>query len=248
MFMDMTGKVALISGSAQGLAAAAAEVLVRHGAKVLLADAANEGDAVQTSAERSGSVAYARLDVTRMSDWQRVVAFAEERFGRLTTLINHAASSGRPWDDAPSEEDWQKTIDLDLKSSFLGIKACVPAMRRAGGGAIVNTSSTYGIVVSGCGGSAYSSAMGGLVMLSKAAAVEYARDNIRVNCIHPGIMNTPEHRPLPPDRLKDVVERTPLRRMADPTEIANAVLFLASDAASYMTGSSLVVDGGYVIL
>jgi NAD(P)-dependent dehydrogenase (short-subunit alcohol dehydrogenase family) len=252
MFMDMTGKVALISGGAQGLGAAEAEVLLRHAAKVVVGDIRDEdGRSLVARLEangHAGRVAYVPLDVTRMSDWQRAAAFVEERFGALTTLVNNAGFPGRPGIEATTEEGWQRTIDVDLKGSFLGIKACVPAMRRAGGGAIVNTSSTYGLVASGRGSTAYSSAKGGLVMLSKAAAVEYARDNIRVNAIHPGVIDTPRNRTLPAEWMKGLLDSTPLGRMAAPVEIANVVLFLVSDVSSYVTGSSLVADGGYVVL
>jgi cyclopentanol dehydrogenase len=188
------------------------------------------------------------MDVTRIADWHRAVDLALARFGALTTLINNAGFPGRAGIEATTEEGWQKTIDVDLKGSFLGIKACVPAMRQAGSGSIVNTSSAYGIVASGRGSTAYSSAKGGIVMLSKAAAVEYAADNIRVNCIHPGVVDTPRNRTLPPEWMKGLLDNTPLGRTAAPMEIANAVLFLASDASSYMTGSALVVDGGYTII
>ena len=252
MFMEMTGKVALISGGAQGLGAAEGRALLAHGATVVLGDLRDDDGesfvAELEAAGHAGRIAYLHLDVTRMADWQRAVSFAEERFGALTTLINNAGFPGRAGVEATTEEGWQKTIDVDLKGSFLGIKACVPAMRRAGGGAIVNTSSTYGLVASGRGSTAYSSAKGGLVMLSKAAALEYAPDNIRVNCLHPCVIDTPRNRSLPPDWFQSLIDKTPLGRMADPMEIAHAALFLVSDAASYMTGSSLVVDGGYVIV
>lgn len=250
MFMDMTGKVVLVTGGAQGLGAAVAEAVLRHGGSVLVGDVRDdEGEAFaasQTAAGHGGRIAYAHLDVTRVAEWQSVVALAESRFGRLTTLVNNAGFPGRAGVEGTTEEGWQATIDVDLKGSFLGIKTSVPALRRAGGGAIVNTSSTYGLVASGRGSTAYSSAKGGLVMLSKAAAVEYAAENIRVNCIHPGVIDTPRNRSLPAAWMQELLAKTPLGRMAAPSEIANAVLFLVSDAASYMTGASMVVDGGYV--
>jgi len=252
MNFDMSGKVALVSGGAQGLGAAEAEVLLRHGADIVVGDIRDEDGQQfvreQEAAGFAGRVAYTRLDVTRMEDWSQAVDLAERQFGKLTTLINNAGFPGRAGVEATTEEGWQKTIDVDLKGSFLGIKACVPAMRRAGGGAIVNTSSTYGLVASGRGSTAYSSAKGGLVMLSKAAAVEYAKEGIRVNCIHPGVIDTPRNRSLPPEWMKALLDNTPMGRMAAPEEIANAVLFLVSDAASYVTGTSLVADGGYVIV
>jgi cyclopentanol dehydrogenase len=250
MFMSMAGKVAIVTGGAQGLGAAEAQILLDHGARVVIGDVRDEDGqrfvAEQEALGYQGSIAYIPLDVTHMAAWERAVHFAEQRFGLLTSLVNNAGFPGRPGIEATTEEGWQKTIDVDLKGSFLGIKACVPALRRAGGGAIVNTSSTYGLVASGRGSTAYSSAKGGLVMLSKAAAVEYAAENIRVNSIHPGIIDTPRNRTLPPEWLKGLLDNTPLGRMAAPREIAGAVLFLLSNASSYMTGSSLVADGGYV--
>jgi NAD(P)-dependent dehydrogenase (short-subunit alcohol dehydrogenase family) len=252
MYFDMSGKVALVSGGAQGLGAAEAEVLLRHGADVIIGDIRDEDGARFVAEQEAGGfegrIAYLRLDVTRAADWSHAVEHAEQTFGKLTTLINNAGFPGRAGVEATTEEAWQKTIDVDLKGSFLGIKACVPAMRRAGGGAIVNTSSTYGLVASGRGSTAYSSAKGGLVMLSKAAAVEYAGEGIRVNAVHPGVIDTPRNRSLPPDWMQALLDKTPLGRMAAPEEIANAVLFLVSDVASYVTGTSLVVDGGYVIV
>ena len=252
MFMSMADKVALVTGGAQGLGAAEAQILLEHGAKVVVGDVRDDDGerfvTEQQAAGHQGSIAYITLDVTRMADWQRAVQFAEQRFGRLTSLVNNAGFPGRPGIEATTEEGWQKTIDVDLKGSFLGIKACVPAMRRAGEGAIVNTSSTYGLVASGRGSTAYSSAKGGVVMLSKAAAVEYAAENIRVNCIHPGIIDTPRNRTLPPEWLQGLLDHTPLGRMAAAREIAGAVLFLLSNASSYMTASSLVADGGYVAI
>jgi NAD(P)-dependent dehydrogenase (short-subunit alcohol dehydrogenase family) len=249
MRLDMKGKVALITGGAQGLGAAEAAKLLEWGAQVVIGDLReDEAKAFVAEQERAGhrgKIAFLKVDVTEMADWERAVSFAGSSFGTLTTLINNAGFPGRPGVEATTEEGWQKTIDVDLKGSFLGIKACVPAMRKAGGGSIVNTSSTYALVASGRGSTAYSAAKGGIIMLTKVAAVEYAREKIRVNCIHPGIIDTPRNRTLAPDWLAALLDRTPMGRMASPEEIANAVLFLASDASSYMTGTSLVVDGGY---
>src|SRR6516225_2487550 len=252
MRLDMKGKVALITGGAQGLGAAEAAKLLEWGAQVVIGDLReDEAKAFVAEQERAGhrgKIAFLKVDVTEMADWERAVSFAGSSFGTLTTLINNAGFPGRPGVEATTEEGWQKTIDVDLKGSFLGIKACVPAIRKAGGGTIVNTSSTYALVASGRGSTAYSAAKGGIIMLTKAAAVEYAPEKIRVNCIQPGIVDTPRNRTLPPGWLAGLLEGTPMRRMASPEEIANAVLFLASDASSYMTGASLVVDGGYTVV
>jgi NAD(P)-dependent dehydrogenase (short-subunit alcohol dehydrogenase family) len=248
----MRGKVALITGGAQGLGAAEAAKLLEWGAQVVIGDLLEEDArnfvAEQERAGHQSRIAFVKMDVTEMTDWKRAVEFAAMSFGGLTTLINNAGFPGRAGVEATTEEGWQKTIDVDLKGSFLGIKACVPAIRKAGGGTIVNTSSTYALVASGRGSTAYSAAKGGIIMLTKAAAVEYAPEKIRVNCIQPGIVDTPRNRTLPPGWLAGLLEGTPMRRMASPEEIANAVLFLASDASSYMTGASLVVDGGYTVV
>jgi NAD(P)-dependent dehydrogenase (short-subunit alcohol dehydrogenase family) len=249
---DLKGKVAIVSGGAQGLGAAEAQMILECGGCTLAGDLRDDegADFVRRmeDAGHSGRVAYRRLDVTKADDWAAAVSDAEERFGKLTCLVNNAGIPGRPGIEDTTEEGWSKTIDVDLKGSWLGMKACIPAMRRAGGGAIVNTSSTYGIVASGHGSTAYSSAKGGVVMLTKAAAVEYATQGIRVNCVHPGILDTPRNRTLPPDWLAGLLRKTPMARMAAPSEIASVVVFLLSDAASYVTGSSLVADGGYTAI
>lgn len=249
---DMKGKVAIVSGGAQGLGSAEAKMILECGGSVLVGDLREEDGREfvhrMENAGHGGRVAFRRLDVTVADDWNAAVAEAEERFGRLTSLVNNAGFPGRPGIEDTTEDGWSKTIDVDLKGSWLGMKSCIPAMRRAGGGGIVNTSSTYGLVASGHGSAAYSSAKGGVIMLTKAAAVEYATQGIRVNCLHPGILDTPRNRTLPPDWLAGLLRKTPMGRMATPEEIASVVVFLLSDAASYVTGSSLVADGGYTAI
>jgi NAD(P)-dependent dehydrogenase (short-subunit alcohol dehydrogenase family) len=153
----------------------------------------------------------------------------------------------RPGVEDTTEAEWDRTIDTDLKGTWLGMKLCIPALRRAGGGAIVNTSSTYALVGSGKA-AAYHSAKAGVLMLSRAAAVEYARENIRVNAILPGVIDTPRIATLAGDWRKFLIEHTPLGRLGRPEEIGNAVAFLVSDEASFITGASLVVDGGYTAI
>ena len=163
-------------------------MLVARGAKVVLTDLLDDlgRDLARELSQDfgSGRAVYVHLDATRAVDWTNAVETAEREFGRLDILINNAGVHGRLGLEETTEVEWHRVIDNDLKTAWLGMKACMPAFRRAGGGAVVNTSSILGIVASGKA-TAYSAAKGGVLMVSKAAAVEYARDNIRVNCIHP---------------------------------------------------------------
>ncbi len=249
--MDLTGKVVIVTGAAHGIGAAEAEGCLARGACVLMGDILDdEGTTFAAQMNERygpGRVIYRHIDVRDPQSWQDAVAEAEATFGRLTGLINNAGAPGRPGIEDTSEAQWDLTIDTDLKGSWLGMKACIPAIRRAGGGAIVNTSSTYGMVASGRA-AAYHSAKGGIIMLTKAAAVEYARQGIRVNCIHPGITETARSATLNTDWLASLLANTPMRRIAKAEEIAAGAVFLLSDAASYITGASLVIDGGFTAI
>jgi 3alpha(or 20beta)-hydroxysteroid dehydrogenase len=250
--MRLDGKVAIVTGGVQGLGGSHTEVLLAHGANVVVADIRDdEGPAwVARLNEKLGDqrALYVHLDVRDFAQWQNAVAVAEAAFGRLTTLVNNAGVPGRPGIEETTEEGWSQTLDVDLKGTWLGMKACLPAFRRAGGGAVVNTSSLYAMVSSGRGSAAYGAAKAGVLTLSKGAAVEYAKQNVRVNCVIPGVVETARNRSLPPDWSNDLLRHTPMGRMARPQEISSAVVFLVSDAASYITGTSLVVDGGYLAI
>jgi len=244
----LVGKVAIVTGAARGIGASEARMLVARGAKVVLTDLLDDlgRDLARELSQDfgSGRAVYVHLDATRAVDWTNVVETAEREFGRLDILINNAGVHGRLGLEETTEVEWHRVIDNDLKTAWLGMRACMPAFRRAGGGAVVNTSSILGIVASGKA-TAYSAAKGGVLMVSKAAAVEYARDNIRVNSIHPGLIDTPMTATLPADLKKRVIESTPMGRAASPDEVARAALFLVSEEASFITGAQLMVDGGY---
>jgi cyclopentanol dehydrogenase len=249
--MNLQNKIAIITGGAHGIGAAIARIFVARGARVLIGDILDgEGSALASElnvGKPTPCAHYMHSDVTRQADWEESVRTAEKLFGPLTTLVNNAGVPGRPGVVDTTEEQWDRTIDTDLKGTWLGMKMCIPALKRSGGGAIVNTSSNYALVASGRA-AAYHSAKAGVLSLSRAAAVEYARDNIRVNAVLPGVTDTPRIATLPPDWKKELLDRTPLNRLAHPDEVAAVFAFLASDDASYVTGTSIVVDGGFTAM
>jgi 3alpha(or 20beta)-hydroxysteroid dehydrogenase len=248
MDKPLDGKVVIVSGAAHGIGAAEARAICEAGGKVVVGDILDEeGHAtvdVLNETFEGRPARYFRLDVRSPEQWHRAVALAETEFGRLTGLVNNAGVPARSRIDDATEEEWARTIDVDLKGSWLGMKSAIPAIRRAGsGGAIVNTSSHYGMVASGRAAT-YHTAKGAVAMLTKAAAAEYGREGIRVNSIHPGLTATARIASLPGEWRQALLEQVPLRRIADPAEVAATVVFLLSDYSSYMTGASLVVDGG----
>lgn len=245
---DFAGKVVIVTGAAHGIGAAEAEGCLARGARVLVGDILDDEGSALVSAfnERygEGRAIYRHIDVRDVTSWEAAVAAAETAFGRVTGLVNNAGAPGRPGIEDTTEEQWNLTIDTDLKGTWLGMKACIPAIRKAGGGAIVNTSSTYGMVASGRA-AAYHSAKGGVTMLTKAAAAEYAKQKIRVNAVHPGITETARSASLDRAWLANLLADTPMGRIATAAEVAAGALFLLSDEASYITGASLVIDGGF---
>ena len=235
--MRLDSKVAIVSGGARGIGAAVVRAFARSGAKVVICDILGErGEALAEELNRAADVArFRHLDATRLAEWDDVVHFTEKSFGKLTTLVNNAGVHGRLGLEETSETEWHRVMDADLTSAWLGMKACIPALRRAKGGAVVNTSSVYGLVASGKA-TAYHSAKGGVLMLSKAAAVQYASEGIRVNCIHPGLIDTPMTETLPPAWKESLLDMTPMRRFGEVDEVANCVVFLVSEEASFITG------------
>jgi NAD(P)-dependent dehydrogenase (short-subunit alcohol dehydrogenase family) len=244
----LAGKVALISGGARGQGAVEAKLFTQEGAKVVFGDILDEqGTQVEEEIHaQGGDATYVHLDVTRAQDWQRAVLTAESRHGRLDILVNNAGIAIRGTIEETTEADWDRIMAINLKGVFLGTKYALPAMRRAGGGSIINISSGAGIAPAPGTSAAYAATKGGVRLFSKATAVQHAKDHIRCNSVHPGPIDTPMVRGThtPPARLDELVGRVPLGRLGTSEEIAYGVLYLASDESSYVTGSELVIDGG----
>jgi NAD(P)-dependent dehydrogenase (short-subunit alcohol dehydrogenase family) len=244
----LAGKVALISGGARGQGAVEARLFTREGAKVVFGDILDdEGKHVEEEIRLQGGTAiYVHLDVTQAQDWQRAVQTAESRYGKLDILVNNAGIAIRGTIEETSEADWDRIMAINLKGVFLGTKYALPAMRRAGGGSIINISSGAGIAPAPGTSAAYAATKGGVRIFSKATAVQHAKDHIRCNSVHPGPVDTPMVRGPQTDssRLAELTGRVPLGRLGTSEEIAYGVLYLASDESSYVTGSELVIDGG----
>ncbi|HUB15265.1 MAG TPA: glucose 1-dehydrogenase [Acetobacteraceae bacterium] len=247
--MRMTGKVAIISGAASGMGAATARLFAREGAKVVIADLLeHEGRQV---AERIGDAAlFEKLDVTAEASWEAVVAAATKRFGKLNVLVNNAGISGSAEQDFYSTEAWHRIMAVNATGVFFGIKYAVPAMKQAGGGSIVNLSSIAGIIGSEHVHMAYNASKAAVRLMTKTVAVQHAKDGIRANSVHPGIMPPmrTSGRTADPAIRAERMRFIPMRRPGEVDEVANAVLFLASDEASYITGSEIHVDGGAIAI
>jgi len=246
--LRLDGKVALISGGARGMGAEEARIFAREGAKVVIGDISEkDGKAIEAQvAEAGGQALFVRLDVTAEADWAKAVELAVSSYGKLDVLVNNAGISSRAFTDDTAIDGWDKIMEVNSKGVFLGTRAAVPKMLEAGGGSIINISSIMGLVGSAGGHPAYNASKGAVRIFSKAMAVRHGKDNIRVNSVHPGFM--------PPmasgiaydqDQRRVSLEQTPLGREGRVEEVANAVLFLASDEASYITGAELAVDGGF---
>lgn len=257
----LAGKVAIVTGGASGIGAETARVFALHGAAVVLCDLQDElGRGVaQEIADNGGKGEYRTLDVTKEDQWIALAADVEKKYGRIDILANIAGISGRPAGVTvqasgvmtgvgladQSLESWNRIMDVNSTGVFLGTKSVYPAMRRAGGGSIINISSICGIVGS-FANAAYHASKGAVRIFSKSAALQYARDQIRVNSVHPGFVDTPMARPglLGNESGKARMDATPLGRFGKPSDIALGCLYLASDDAAWVTGSELVIDGG----
>ena len=244
----LDGKVALISGGARGQGATEARMMAHEGAQVVLGDILDDkGRQVEADIRAAGGQAtYVHLNVTSEADWRAAVHKAEQTYGKLNVLVNNAGILLRSSIEAMAEDDFDRIMAVNLKGVFLGTKHAIPAMRRTGGGSIINISSTAGLVGSPGETAAYSATKGGVRLFTKSTAVQHAKDNIRCNSIHPG--------PIETDMIQDVLaspelweqrlRRLPLQRAGQPEDIAYGVIYLASDESSFVTGSELVIDGG----
>ncbi|GIT44896.1 MAG: 3-alpha-(or 20-beta)-hydroxysteroid dehydrogenase [Chloroflexota bacterium] len=245
--MRLEGKVALITGAARGQGAAEARLFAQEGAKVIVADVSDpEGIAVAAEiAEAGGDAIYVHLDVTDESEWEAAVQSAITSFGKLDILVNNAGIWRRGHVMETSSEQWDDIMDVNAKGVFLGTKAAIPEMRKAGGGSIVNISSTAGLVGSKTS-SAYSASKGAVRIFSKSTAIQYASEGIRANSIHPGPIDTDMGDQVWPDPTsrEASISRTALSRIGTAQDIAYGALYLASDESSFVTGSELVIDGG----
>jgi NAD(P)-dependent dehydrogenase (short-subunit alcohol dehydrogenase family) len=245
--MRLSGKVALISGGASGMGRSEAVIFAKEGAKVVVADVL-EAEGRKVADSLGGAGRFVPLDVTSEAAWQEGVAAALSHFGKLDILVNNAGISGSFDPDTLSTSAWDRLMDVNAKGVFLGMKHAIPLMEKAGGGAIVNISSVSGFVGQNGIHMAYNASKGAVRLMTKSAAVQYARKGIRVNSVHPGVlpaMRSSKATADPAFREK-MLAGVPMRREGRVEEVAYAVLFLASDEASYITGTELVVDGGWL--
>lgn len=237
----LENKVALVSGSSRGIGAATVRAMIAEGAKVLIADLLDEeGSAL--AREMGPAAAYVHLDVTNADSWNTAVAAAVATFGKLDVLVNNAGIASRSSVEQVSHAEWDKLIAVNLTGVFFGIQAALPAIRDAGGGSIVNLSSIAGMI-GGPGMAGYAASKWGVRGLTKAAAIDLAQYNIRVNSVHPGFIRTPMTSGA---EFASAFEPVAMRRGADPSEIAALILFLASEESSFSTGAEFVADGGEI--
>ncbi len=251
--MRLAGKVAIVSGAASGMGAATARRFVREGAKVVIADQLEtEGrkvaEDINAANTPGGEAVFMRLDVTDEANWTQVVDETVRRFGKLDIMVNNAGISGSAVTDMLDTDAWDKLMAVNSRGVFLGTKHAVQAMKQSGGGSIVNLSSISGNTGQTMTHMGYNASKGAVRTLTKSTAVQFGKDGIRANSVHPGLMppmRTSGATADPAVRAK-MLQTVPLRRAGEVDEVANAVLFLASDEASYITGAELYVDGGYL--
>lgn len=237
--MRLNDKVALVTGAAQGIGRAIAERFAEEGAYVYVGDIKQPDEPFE-----SERITFVPLDVANQADWDRVLREVLQRHGQIDVLVNNAGIIVYESLADIAPDAWQRALAINQTGTLYGMQAVLPAMRQRQRGSIINLSSIWGkVAVSGA--VAYHATKGAVLMMTKNAAITYAREGVRVNSLHPGIIATPLIKGQPADLNDGVVAATPMGRMGEPREIANGALFLASDEASFMTGAELVIDGGY---
>jgi 3alpha(or 20beta)-hydroxysteroid dehydrogenase len=236
-----TGKVAVVTGGASGMGLTHAHGFVAEGASVVIADV-NDAAGQALADELGDRARYHHLDVSNEAEWAELMEFTEREFGPISIMVNNAGIGGAGTPVETSTLDgWRKTLSINLDGVFLGTRAAIPSMKKAGGGSIINISSFAGLVATPFS-SDYTTSKFAVRGFTKATAMEVAEDNIRVNSVHPGYIRTPILGPLGEEV---VIGKSAIRRMAQPEEVTKMVLFIASDDASYSTGAEFVVDGGW---
>ena len=246
--MRLKDKVAIITGAASGIGKATAKIFAEHGAKVVVADIDGDGgnQTVTDIQGASNEAIYVKTDVTIKADTEQMVAQTVKSYGKLDILFNNAGIAMRLPVAELSEEDWHRCLDVNLTGVFLCAKAAIPEMQKNGGGSIINMSSIYGIVGADVR-AAYVASKGAVTNLTRGMALDYAEDNIRVNCICPGFVETPLVAGVVknPEEYQKLANKHPMRRLGQPEEIAYGALYLASDESAFVTGIALPIDGGY---
>ena len=248
--MKLKGKVALITGGTEGMGYATAELFLREGARVAITGRSGEkGSRAVRSLRKHGAVIYIQGDVSRAADAKRMVSETVSRFGRIDILFNNAGIYVEKAAEDTTEEEWDRVIDINLKGTFLVSKYAIPHMKKQRSGVIINNSSDAGLIGNrSC--PAYCASKGAVTVMTKAMALDYAKYGVRVNCVNPGTIDTPmlvreaEASADPEEYLRITNAASPIGRVGRPEEVARAVLFLASDESSFVTGAALSIDGG----
>lgn len=251
-FLSLDGKVAVISGAASGIGFGTAKLLAEYGAKIVLLDVSDEkgNKAAEEIKKEGGEALFVKCDVTSNDDCKNAIDTVKNKFGRIDILFNNAGVTFRKTVVELEEKEWDLVLDVGLKGTYLLSKYAIPVMAEGGGGSIINTGSGWGLK-GGDKAAAYCAVKGGIVNLTRAMAIDHGSQNIRVNSVNPGDTDTAllreEGRQLGHETqsfLKDSAKGRPLERLGTPEDIAKAVLFLASDLSSWITGAAIVVDGG----
>ena len=251
--MRLKGRVAVVTGSGSGIGRASAVLFAKEGAKVVVVDCVREGGlkTVDMISNIGGESVFVEADVSKTADVQGMVRSALKKFGRIDIVFNNAGINLEKAVTDTSEQEWDKIMDVNLKGVFLCSKYAIPEMIRGGGGVIINTASIRGLVGQ-YHESAYCASKGGVVLLTRAMALDYGCHNIRVNCICPGAILTPltqaflDSSPDPEREVQETLKKIPLGRMGEPEDVARVALFLASDESAYLTGLAIPVDGGRI--